>query len=166
VTAKARPRDQVVIPLASLEGTHVASDYLEFDIAIARDSLRRGFFYTPFKGDEQARQFEFHRGDGVDQFGREQVLGPEPKGGPGVWEHRVVGMCSSAPGALPRHGMVLAGGKPGRFKIYLDNLRLRHADGSTTPIWTCGKDSRLRKIADSEFFTNVRVRAVNANEVK
>ena len=71
-----------------------------------------------------------------DQFGREQATGPEPKAVPGVWEHRVIGLCSSAPGMLPRHGLVFRGGKPGTYKIYLDNLRIRHADGTTTPIWT------------------------------
>ncbi len=167
VTAKARPRDQLVVPFASLEGGHVASDYLEFDLAVAPDSLRRGFFCSPFKGnDEQPKQFDFRRGEGVDQFGREQVLGPETKGGPGVWEHRVIGLCSSAPGSLPRHGLVFTGGKPGTFKVYLDNLRIRHADGTTTPIWTCGKDSRTRKIADSEYFSNIRVRTVRADDIK
>ena len=100
------------------------------------------------------------RGEGVDQFGREQVSGPEIKGGPGVWEHRVIGLCSSAPGILPRHGLVFKGGKSGTYKVYLDNLRIRHADGSTSPIWTSGKDTRFRKIEDSELFTNVRVRAI------
>ena len=167
VTAKARPRDQLIVPFAGREGGHEASDYIEFDLAVARDSLRRGFFYSPFKGnDEQPKQIDFRRGEGVDQFGREQVLAPEIQGGPGVWEHRVIGLCSSAPGVLPRHGLVFAGGKPGTFKIYLDNLRVRHADGTTTSIWTCGKDSRSRKIADNEFFTNVRVRTVRADEIK
>jgi hypothetical protein len=84
------------------------------------------------------------------------------QGGPGVWEHRVIGLCSTAPGALPRQGLVFRGGKPGTYKVYLDNLRLRHADGSTSPIWTNGKDTRFRKIADSELFTGISVRAVPA----
>jgi len=77
----------------------------------------------------------------------------------------VIGLSSSAPGALPRHGLVFTGGKPGTFKVYLDNLRLRHADGSTTPIWTHSKDTRFRKIADSEAFTHISVRAVPVSEV-
>ncbi|MCX7005981.1 MAG: sulfatase-like hydrolase/transferase [Kiritimatiellaeota bacterium] len=114
VTAKARPRDQLIVPFAGREGGHEASDYIEFDLAVARDSLRRGFFYSPFKGnDDQPKQIDFRRGEGVDQFGREQVLAPEVQGGPGVWEHRVIGLCSSAPGVLPRHGLVFTGGKPG-----------------------------------------------------
>ena len=130
-------------------------------------SLPSGFYYSPFKGnDNKAVQLEFKRGEGIEQLGREQVTGPEPKGGPGVWEHRVIGLCSDAPGILPRHGIVFKGGKPGTFTIYLDNLRLRHADGTTTPIWTTGKDTRYRPIADSEFFTGIRVRSVPADQVK
>jgi hypothetical protein len=83
-----------------------------------------------------------------------------------VWEHRVIGLCSSAPGIVPRHGIVFKGGKPGTYKIYLDNLRIRHADGSSTPIWTNTKDTRFKKIVDSEMFANVAVRAVSASDVR
>ena len=69
------------------------------------------------------------------------------------------------PGALPRHGLVFVGGKPGTYKVSLDNLRIRHADGGTSPIWTSGKDTRFRKIEDSGAFTHVRVRTVPASEV-
>jgi hypothetical protein len=61
---------------------------------------------------------------------------------------------------------VFKGGKAGIYKVYLDNLRIRHADGSTTPVWTNGKDTRSRKIEDSERFTNGRVRTVAPAEVK
>ena len=61
--------------------------------------------------------------------------------------------------------MVFRGGKPGTYKIYLDNVRIRHADGSTTSVWANGKDTRFRKIEDSELFTNVTVRTVPAADV-
>ncbi|MCX6854980.1 MAG: sulfatase-like hydrolase/transferase [Verrucomicrobia bacterium] len=161
-----KPKDQLVVPIASVEGNQSATDYIEYDIAIAPESLRRGFFYAPFKGnDSKAVTLHFKRGEGIDQFGREQSTAPEVQGKPGTWEHRVIGLCSSAPGSLPRHGLVFKGGKPGTYKVYLDNLRLRHADGSTTPIWMNGKDTRAKKIADSEFFKGVQVRAVNADKV-
>ena len=161
VAAGAKPRDQLVVPFASFAGGLFATDHIEFDIASAPGSLRNGFYYSPFKGnDNSAIQLNFKRGEGIDQFGREQSTGPEPRGGPGVWEHRVVGMCSSAPGALPRHGMVFTGRTPGTFKVYLDNLRVRHADGSTTPIWISAQDTRARKIVDTESFKNVQVRTV------
>lgn len=167
VTDKAKPKDRFVVPFAGFSGGHFATDYLEYDLAVAPGSLRDGFFYTPFKGnDNKAFQFDFKRGEGIDQFGREQAAGPAPQGGPGVWEHRVIGLCSSAPGILPRHGVVFTGRKAGTFKIYLANLRLRHADGSTTPIWSSAQDTRVRKIADTELFKDVRVRAVPRTAVE
>ncbi len=166
VTAQAKPKDQVIVPIANLQANQLATDYIEYDIATAPDSLRRGFYYSPFKGnDAKSMALNFKRGEGIDQFGREQSTGPEIKGGPGVWEHRVIGLCSSAPGILPRHALVCKGGKPGTYKVYLDNLRIRHADGTTTPIWTTGKDTKFKAIPDSEMFTNVNVRAVAASDV-
>jgi arylsulfatase A-like enzyme len=166
VTAQAKPNDRLIVPITTVDQEQFATDYIEYDIAIAPDSLRRGFYYSPFKGnDSKPMTLEFKRGEGIDQFGREQVTAPEVQGGPGVWEHRIIGLCSSAPGALPRQGLVFKGGKPGTYKVYLDNLRLRHADGSTTPIWTNGRETRHRKIGDSSLFTNVRVRAVSASEI-
>lgn len=160
VTGKARPKDRILVPFASLEGPHSAGDYLEYDVAAAPGSLQRGFYYSPFKGSETEFQLDFRHGEAIDQFGRDQCTGPEPKGGPGAWEHRVVGLSSSAPGSLPRHGFVFTGAKPGTFKVYLDNLRIRRADGATTTIWSDGRDSRPRRIGDSEFFTGVKVRTV------
>jgi hypothetical protein len=166
VTAQAKPKDTLVVPFASLQGHHVATDSLEFDIATGRDGLRRGFYYSPFKGnDDQSVALEFRSGVGIDQFGRDQSTGPETQGGPAVWEHRVVGLCSSAPGILPRHGLVFRGGKPGTYKVYLDNLRLRHADGTTTPIWRSGEDTKARRIEDTEMFKGVQVRAVPLSAV-
>ena len=166
VTAPAKPNDRLIVPIAGLEGHQFATDYVEYDIAIAPDSLRRGFYYSPLKGnDGKGVTINFKRGEGVDQFGREQSTAPEIQSGPGAWEHRIIGLSSTAPGPLPRHGLVFKGGKPGTYKVYLDNLRLRHADGSTTPIWTNGKDTRFRKIADSESFTHISVRAVPTSQV-
>jgi hypothetical protein len=161
VTAESKPKDTVAVPFASFQGTQVATDYIEFDVGTAPASPAQGFYYSPFKGnDAEAITLNFKRGDGIDQFGREQAVGPEIRGGPGQWEHRVVGLSSTAPGALPRHALVFKGGKPGTYTVYLDNLRLRHADGSTTPIWSERKDTRAREIADSAAFKNVRVRTV------
>jgi arylsulfatase A-like enzyme len=166
VTAQAKPKDTLVVPIASLAGRHEATDYLEFDIASGKDSLQRGFYYSPFKGnDNTSIALEFRRGVGIDQFSREQATGPETRGGPGVWEHRVIGLCSSAPGSLPRHGLVFRGGKPGTYRVYLDNLRLRHADGTTTPIWRSSEDIKARRIEDTDLFKGVQVRAVPLSAV-
>lgn len=161
VTGTAKPKDALVVQFARYEGHVFATDYIEYDIAVAPGSPTKGFYYSPFKGNDSKQiTLDFKRGEGIDQFGREQVLGPEPKGGAGVWEHRVIGLASYGPGILPGHAIVFRGAKPGNYKVYIDNLRIRHADGSTTPIWMNGKDTRQPKVADSELFKDVHVRAV------
>jgi len=166
VTAQAKPSDRLIIPLAGLSGDLFSTDYVEYDIATATGSLPKGFFYSPLKGNgDQGITVLFKRGEGIDQFGREQIAGPATPGG-GLWEHRVIGLSSFAPGSLPRHGLVFKGGKPGAYRVYLDNLRIRHADGSTAYIWSGANDTRYRKIADTEGFTNVVVRSIPATEVR
>jgi arylsulfatase A-like enzyme len=167
VTDKAKPRDMIVVQVANLEGPRFATDYIEYDIAVAPDSLQQGFYYSPYRGnDAKSIQLEFRKGEGIDQFGREQVTGPGPKGGPGVWEHRVIGLCSGAPGWLPLHGIVFTGRKAGTFKVYLANLRLRRAGGTLLPVWSEGKHTRTKKIGDTEMFKDVKVRTVKAADLK
>jgi arylsulfatase A-like enzyme len=166
VTGNAKTNDRLIVPIANLGINPFATDCIEYDITTLADSLQQGFHYSPLKGNDNTTvTANFKRGEGIDQFGREQAAGPAIKGGPGIWEHRVIGLCSYAPGTLPRHGFVFKGGKPGTYTIYLDNLRLRRADGSTTPIWKDGNDTRFRKIEDSGRFTKVQVRPVPAAQV-
>jgi len=167
ITAAAKPKDKLIVPIASWGGSQFATDWVEFDIAFAPGHPKRQPFYSPFSGNEKkAEQLIFKRGEGIDQFGREQINGPGMQDSAATWEHRIVGLCSSAPGPLGRHGVVFTGGQPGTYTIYLDNLRLRHADGSTEPIWTNSKDTRAKKVADNELFKDVQVRAVSAAEVR
>ena len=167
ITAAAKPKDKLIVPIASWGGSQFATDWVEFDIAFAPGHPKRQPFYSPFSGNEKkAEQLIFKRGEGIDQFGREQINGPGMQDSAATWEHRIVGLCSSAPGPLGRHGIVFTGGQPGTYTVYLDNLRLRHADGSTEPIWTNSKDTRAKKVADNELFKDVQVRAVPAAEVR
>ena len=167
ITAAAKPKDKLIVPIASWGGSQFATDWVEFDIAFAPGHPKRQPFYSPFSGNEKkAEQLIFKRGEGIDQFGREQINGPGMQDSAATWEHRIVGLCSSAPGPLGRHGVVFTGGQPGTYTVYLDNLRLRHADGSTEPIWTNSKDTRAKKVADNELFKDVQVRAVPAAEVR
>ena len=161
VTDRARPRDRLIVPFAGWEGFQQATDWVEFDIAFARDSLQSGCFYSPVQGNaSKPYKVFFKRGDGIDQSGCEQSSGPAPKGGPGVWEHRVIGLCSFAPGPLNKHALIFSGGKAGTYKVYIDNLRIRRADGSLSSMWAHAEDTRYRRIDDSELFTGVQVRAV------
>jgi len=166
VAGKPKPKDSLVVSFARWEGNVFATDYIEYDIAVAPGSPQKGFYYSPYKGnDSKGARLDFNRGEGIDQFGREQVSGPEPKGGAGVWEHRIIGLSSYGPGIMPGHAIVFKGAKPGNYKVWFDNLRIRHADGSTTPIWTSGKDTRAKKIEDTELFKDIKVRAVNVAEI-
>jgi len=165
VTPQAKPRDQLVVPIARFDGEIRATDYVEFDLAVGRDSLRNGFFYAPFKGHGSSVQLLFRRGVGVDQFGREQVRGPGPQGGPLEWEHRVIGLCGLAPGNLGGHALVFNGGRPGTYRVYLDNLRIRRADGTVVPIWTDAQHTNSKRIPETEAFKNIRVRSILLSEL-
>ena len=43
VTAQAKPKDRLVVPFAGLDGDVFAGEHIEFDIAVATDSLRQRF---------------------------------------------------------------------------------------------------------------------------
>lgn len=162
VRDQAQPKDRLAVQFATNGVTLQATDHVEYDVLVMPGSLDRGFFYSPGIGAERTR-ICFKKGDGIDQFGREQVNGPAPRGGAGVWEHRVIGLCSFAPGGKSIQSLVFSGAKPGTYTIRLDNLRIRHADGSTTPVWTDKSHTRFKPIPDGEAFINVRVRTVAAD---
>lgn len=165
VTDKAKPKDGLQVQFARWDGHVYATDYVEYDLAVAPGSPLKGFYYTPFKGNNDQIRPYFKRGEGVDQFGREQVTGPEPKGGAGVWEHRVIGLASYGPGIAPGHAIMFKGiNKPGKYKVYIDNLRIRHVDGKTTPLWSSGKDTKTVKAQENELFKDIKVRTVDVKD--
>lgn len=165
VTAEAKAKDRLAVPIAGWSGSQQATDWVEFDIASAPDALSQGFFYSPGKGSNPMEPF-FRKNEGVDQFGRAQAAGPGTKDGPGTWEHRIVGLCAPAPGPLGQHALMFAGGKAGTYKVYLDNLRLRRADGSAASIWSEGKDTRSqRQFELPAGFTNLKIRSIPVSEV-
>jgi hypothetical protein len=49
--------------------------------------------------------------------------------------------------------------------VYLDNLHLIRGDGSKTPLWIAGKDTRTQKLPNSDLFKDVQVRVVRAGDV-
>lgn len=166
ITEKARPRDRLAISLANWNGTQFATDWIEWDIAFSPNAPKRHPYFSTLQGNNQ-KPFGplFKRGTGVDQFGRDQSKGPGIVDGKSTWEHRIVGLSSTAPGPLGKHGVVFTGGTAGTFTIYLDNLRIRHADGTTTPLWTSGKDTRAGKFKANEFFKDLKIRTVDAKDV-
>jgi arylsulfatase A-like enzyme len=158
VTDKSKPSDRLIVSFASWSGRQSATDWIEFDIAFSTNMPKRRPFYSPMRNsDETAASLLFKKGIGIDQHNREQSNGPGPQDPASPWDHRVIGLCSNAPGSLSKHGVVFSGGTPGTYTVYLDNLRLRHADGSTTPIWEKGHDTRFKKSPDSPAFSNIQV---------
>jgi arylsulfatase A-like enzyme len=166
ISEEAKPKDRLAISLANWNGTQYATDWFEYDIAFSPESPNRHPFFSTLEGNN-SKPFGplFKPGTGVDQFGRDQSTGPGIADGQSTWEHRIVGLSSTAPGPLGKHGVVFTGGTAGTFTVYLDNLRIRHADGSTTPLWTSGKDTRAGKFAANKFFNDIQVRTVGVAEV-
>lgn len=163
VTESATPRDFVVVPITTIDIEQQASDFVEWDVAAGPQTPRHGvWYYCPFKGNSGSSiTLLLKKGEGIDQFGRDLSTAPEIRTGPGTWEHRAIGLCGTAPGKLPRQGIVFRGGHPGVYTVYIDNLRLRRGDGSIEKLWSEGRDTRSQRIADTEFFKDVRLRAVS-----
>jgi hypothetical protein len=124
---------------AGKEGTDDATpgDRIEYDICVAEDGMADGFFYTPSQGWSP----KFTKETGFDQFGRLQSDGPAPKGGKGVWEHRVVGIGNIAPLRMPFNMVCLASKETGKYHFYLDNVVLRKSDGTILDMWKDGSDT-------------------------
>jgi arylsulfatase A-like enzyme len=161
VTERGKREEILVVPIANFAGRRAATDFIEFDVCTARGSLTNGFFYTPFRKKGGVFKLEFRPGSGVDQFGRAQSVGPAPRHGREVWEHRVVGLLGESPGPLSNHAIVFRKKRAGKFEVYFDNLRIRHADGSTTPIWEDGADTRFSLPSDApNGFSEVDVQTV------
>lgn len=166
VTGEAKPKDRLAVPMANWDGTQYATDWIEYDVAFEPRAAQRRPWFSTLEGNPQ-KGFSplFKPGTAVDQFGRDQSAGPGVADGKSVWEHRVVGLSSTAPGPLGKHGVVFTGGVAGVFTIYLDNLRIRRADGSVEPLWTSGKDTRVGPFKESKSFKDLQIRALDAKDV-
>lgn len=166
ITDKAKPRDRLAISLANWNGTQYATDWIEYDIAFSPDKLKRYPYYSTLEGNNSKPFVSlFKAGTAVDHHGRDQVTCPGIADGKSIWEHRIIGLAGSAPGPLGKHGVVFTGGQPGTYTIYLDNLRLRHADGTTTVLWSNKKDTRLQKFTETDLFKDIQVRTVAASQI-
>ena len=166
ISEEARPKDRLVINVANWSGTQYATDWIEYDIAFSTNKAKKQPYFSTLEGNN-SKPFGplFKPGIGVDQHGRDQSTGPGIADGKSTWEHRIIGLATTAPGPLGKHGVVFTGGTAGTCTIYLDNLRLRHADGSTTPIWSGRKDTRAGVFKANAFFKDLKIRTVEAAEV-
>ncbi|MCX6855736.1 MAG: hypothetical protein NTV80_12625 [Verrucomicrobia bacterium] len=167
ISDEAKPKDKLAINIANWAGTQYATDWIEYDIAFSPNTSKQYPYFSTLEGNNSKPFVSlFKSGTAVDQYGRDQVLGHGIADGKSIWEHRIIGLAGSAPGPLGKHGVVFTGGKGGTYSVYLDNLRLRHADGTTEPIWSSGKDTKLNKVKEGELFKDIQVRSVDAAVVR
>jgi len=141
-------------------------DVIEYDICVAKDSCLDGFFYTPSSGWEPI----FLTNTGYDQYGRLQTRGPAPKGGRGIWEHRVVGIGQKCPHRMPFNIISMSNREPTTYHFYMDNLVVRKPDGRIIDMW---KDSShtFKRWNEQPFmltpnhtaFKNIKLQAVSLN---
>ncbi len=166
ITEMSKPKDRLAISVANWNGSQFATDWIEYDIAFSPKAPKRHPYFSTLEGNDQ-KPFGalFKPGTGVDHFGRDQSSGPSINDGKSTWEHRIVGLASTAPGPLGKHGVVFTGGTAGTFTIYLDNIRIRHADGTSSPIWTSGKDTHAGKFEANELFKDLKIRTVDVKDV-
>lgn len=167
IAERSKPKDRLAINIANWNDKQYATDWIEFDIAFSPNTPQRHPYFSTIEGNN-SKPFGplFKAGMATDQFGRDQSTGPGIADGKSTWEHRIVGLSSTAPGPLGKHGVVFTGGTLGTFTVYLDNLRVRHLDGTTTPLWTNGKDTRTSKFEATELFKDLKVQTVNVEEVR
>ncbi len=166
INDEAKPNDRLAINIANWTGNRRATDWIEYDIAFSPNTPKHHPYYSTLEANN-SKPFGplFKAGTAIDHHGRDQISGPGIADGNGVWEHRIIGLAGTAPGSLPKHGVVFTGGKSGTYTIYLDNLRVRHADGTTTVLWASGKDTKLGKFQPTELFNDLQVHAVHVSQV-
>ncbi len=166
ISDQAKPNHRLEVNIANWNGSQYATDWIEFDIAFSPNTPYRYPYFSTLEGNSSKPLGPlFKPGTAVDQFGRDQATGPGIADGKSHWEHRIIGLSSTAPGPLGKHGVVFTGGTPGTFTIYLDNLRIRHLDGTTTPLWTNDKDTRAGKFTPTDSFKDLTIRVVKVAEV-
>jgi len=165
ISADAKPKDKLALTIANWNGTQYATDWIEYDIAFSSAPPGRRPYFSTLEGNN-TKPFGplFKAGAAIDQHGRDQVTGPGIADGKSMWEHRIIGLASTAPGPLGKHGIIFTGGHPGTHTVYLDNLRLRHADGSTTNLWSNSKDTRLGVVRESPLLKDIKILSVDVSE--
>jgi arylsulfatase A-like enzyme len=135
------------LTLGSCERFSIGSgDRLEFDILFARDSATDG---VSVELAHPARQ---------KQRGRLKATFADDDGGTGVaerqregqWSHRAIGLANRAGRMLDSLWLGLEGNRAAEFHLYLDNVVIRRADGTTIDFYRDGEvpHQKSREAAD------------------
>ena len=101
VTDKAKPKDRLVVPFAGSDGPGGHGLHRISTSPSRRTACPAGSTIRPSKATTaRASRSNSNAAKGSISSVASKPPAPEPQGGPGVWEHRVIGLCSSAPGHL------------------------------------------------------------------
>lgn len=163
-TKGAAPQHALRVTFTTRQFQVKAGDMVSYDVMVPKGGFQReGFFISPWRpGDPPV----FNIRMGLDQYGRLQIPGPRLKSEPGEWEHRQIAMGHEAPLERNLHAIYFHGHQPGRFKVYIDNVRIIRADGSIIPLWEDGSHIRRRPTRDeTEAFDELVVRSVPLTEL-
>lgn len=163
-TRRVSAQDALRVTFAIRAHQVAKGDMIAFDIMVPKGEYRRdGFFISPWRpGDPPV----FNIRMGLDQFGRLQIPGPPIKSEAGEWEHRLIAMGHEAPLERNLHAIYFHGNKAGKFKVYIDNLRIIRADGSVLRLWDERKNIRKRKLRDeTNSFEDLSVRTVRLEDL-
>ena len=78
--------------------------------------------------------------------------------GPGTWRRLSSGLANHGPRKLDTLWLVFDGREPAEYRLKLDNVVVRRADGSTVPIYVDGEPTG-KVPADTTGYSDVRFRA-------
>jgi len=163
-TKPAAPQHALRVTFTTRQFRVAKGDMISYDIMVPKGKVRRdGFFISPWRpGDPPV----FNIRMGLDQHGRLQIPGPPMKSQPGEWERRLIAIGHEAPLERNLHAIYFHGHQPGKFKVYLDNLRIVRADGSVVRLWEEGRHVRRRPTRDeTEAFQDLNLRVIPLDEL-
>jgi arylsulfatase A-like enzyme len=125
-------RQPIGLILGTCERFPIASgDRLEFDMLIARDSATMGVgvdLTHPARAKKRARlQANLAGGPGAGARQRR-----------GQWSHNVIGLANRGGRMMDTVWLGLVAGRPAEYRLYIDNLIVRRADGSAIEIYRDG----------------------------
>ncbi len=108
----------------------------------------------------------FQPGVGIDQHERIQAAVGGPAVTPGNWERRVIGIGHEAPLLRSYHGAWFHGEKPGRFRVYIDNLQIRRRNGKILTVWTNKEHTYPAQRKLPEGFKDLEIRTVAVEAIQ
>jgi len=155
-------RDPLYVLVTRSDVLTQPGDRLEYDMLIATDSARRGFFVD--MTNKAGGAAPFGPAKAVDQYG---IWQRPDKGFPqaeGRWAKRVIGQAGRCPATLGAFRVGLVGSCAARYRFYLDNVIVRRANGDIIELYRDGP-LKLRSVSKSKAYSDVSVRVMPLTRV-